>query len=148
MLKYVAIAILLLPLAEIAAFVLLAAWIGVGPALLCLIGSSLAGMLVLRSAGRGGLSRFRGGLADPAGLEAHTGGFFDVLAGLLLFLPGLLTGLAGTLLLLGPLRRFFHQRFIAWLGRRPSDPGTVDLEPDQWERLPDRELPHDSKRHG
>jgi len=107
----------------------------------------LAGMLVLRSAGRGGLSRFRGGLADRAGFEAHAASFFDVLAGLLLFLPGLLTGLAGALLLLGPMRRYCHQRFTNWLGRRPSDPGTLDLEADQWQRLPDRELPNDSERH-
>ena len=148
MLKYFAIAILLLPLAEIVAFVAVATWIGVGPALLLLIGSSLIGMLVLRSAGRGALSRFRGGLADRAGFEAHAESFFDVLAGLLLFLPGLLTGVAGAILLLGPLRHFCRLRFTEWLGRRPSAPGTLDLDPDQWKRVRDRELPDDSERRG
>ena len=52
---------------------------------------------MLRRAGRGGIARFRVAVADTdvAGIQANTGGFLTVLAGLLLFLPGFLTDLVG-----------------------------------------------------
>jgi UPF0716 protein FxsA len=147
MLKRIIVAILLLPLAEIVAFVLIAALIGTGPALLLMLASSLAGFLVLRAAGRSGLARFRGAVANPDGIRAGGGGLLDVLAGLLLLVPGLLTSLAGALLLLGPVRRAGQERFARWLRRgRPADPGTLDLKPDEWKRVRDRELPRDPDR--
>jgi UPF0716 family protein affecting phage T7 exclusion len=63
------------------------------------------------------------------------------MAGLLLFVPGLLTSLAGVLLLIGPVRQACNSRFQQWLRRRrPADPGTLDLKPGEWTQLPDREL--------
>ena len=97
MVKWIIVAILLLPLAEIVAFILVAAVAGVGVALLLMLATSLAGFAVLRRAGRGGIARFRVAVADTdvAGIQANTGGFLTVLAGLLLFLPGFLTDLVG-----------------------------------------------------
>jgi len=64
MVKQILVAILLLPAAEIAAFVLVAALIGVTGALLLMLATTLAGILVLRQAGRGGIARFRVAVAD------------------------------------------------------------------------------------
>ena len=69
MVKRIALAILLLPLAEIAAFVLVATLVGVTPALLLLRISTRAGVLVLRSAGRGHVAGF-GAAAAKAAISA------------------------------------------------------------------------------
>ena len=53
MVKWIIIAILLLPVAEIAAFILVAAIIGLGWAFLLMLATTLPGFLVLRRAGRG-----------------------------------------------------------------------------------------------
>jgi UPF0716 protein FxsA len=151
MVKRIIAAILLLPLAEIIAFILVAALIGTGPALLLVLASTVAGLLVLRAAGRTGLAHFRGTVAGTPGgaaqnLQDGAGGVLSVLAGLLLFVPGLLTSLAGVLLLIGPVRQACNSRFKQWLRRRqPADPGTLDLKPGEWTQLPDRELSDDSK---
>jgi UPF0716 protein FxsA len=151
MVKRIIAAILLLPLAEIIAFVLVAALIGTGPALLIVLASTIAGSLLLRAAGRAGLAHFRGTVAGtPDGatqnMQDGAGSVFTVLAGLLLFVPGFLTSLAGVLLLIGPVRQTCNDRFKRWLRRgQPSDPGTLDLKPGEWTQLPDRELSDKTK---
>ena len=151
MVKRIVLAILLLPLAEIAAFVLVATLVGVTPALLLLLVSTLAGLLVLRAAGRGHIAGFRNAAAEAAGgaapgPQAVAGGVLTVLAGVLLLVPGFLTSLLGVLLLIQPVRRVFGERVRAWLLRRPATRGAVDLEPGEWRRVPDRELSNDSRR--
>ena len=76
MVKCIIIAILLLPLAEIGAFILVAAILGLGVAFLLMLATTLAGFQVLRQAGRGSIARFRVAVADSdvAGFQAHTGG--------------------------------------------------------------------------
>ena len=148
MVKWIIIAILLLPLAEIGAFILVAAILGLGVAFLLMLATTLAGFLVLRRAGRGSIARFRVVVADSdvAGVQANTGGFLTILAGLLLFLPGFLTDLAGAVLLIRPVRRWCGQTFRRWLRRRhPGDRSTIDLAPGEWRRLPDRERPQQSR---
>ena len=83
MVKWIIIAILLLPLAEIGAFILVAAILGTGMAFLLMLATTLAGFLVLRQAGRGSIARFRVAVADSdvAGFQAHTGGFLTILGG-------------------------------------------------------------------
>jgi UPF0716 protein FxsA len=145
MAKWIIAAILLLPLAEIAAFILVAALVGLGIALLLMLATTLAGFLVLRRAGRGGIARFRVAMADTdvAGIQANTSGFLTVLAGLLLFLPGFLTDLIGVTLLIGPVRRWCGRTLRLWVRRRnPADRSTIDLAPGEWQQLPERELPH------
>ena len=122
--------------------------IGLGVAFLLMLATTLAGFLVLRQAGRGGIARFRVAVADTdvAGIQANTGGFLTVLAGLLLFLPGFLTDLVGAVLLIGPVRRWCGQTFRRWVRRRnPADRSTIDLAPGEWRQLPDRELPRKSR---
>jgi UPF0716 protein FxsA len=142
MVKWVIIAILALPVAEIAVFLLLAAMIGTPGALLLMLATTLAGALVLRRAGRARLARFRVAVADTdiTAIEANTGGFLTVLAGLLLFLPGFLTDLAGAALLVGPLRRrcaATFRRFVHDRARGRS--AVIDLAPGEWQQVPDRE---------
>ena len=142
MVKWIIIAILLLPLAEIAVFVLVAVFAGFVWALFL---TTLAGFAVLRHAGRGKIARFRVAVADTdvAGIQANTSGFLTVLAGLLLFLPGFLTDLIGVALLIGPIRRWCGRTFRQWVRRRnPADRSTIDLAPGEWQQLPERELPH------
>src|SRR5258708_26471323 len=116
MVKRILIAILLLPAAEIAAFVLVAALIGVTGALLLMLTTTLAGILVLRQAGRGRIARFRVAIAEAemTDIETNAAGVLTVLAGLLLVLPGFLTDLLGIALLIAPLRRCCAPPFRAW----------------------------------
>jgi UPF0716 protein FxsA len=151
MAKRIIAGILLLPLAEIIAFILVAALIGTGPALLIMLASTAAGLLVLRAAGRVGLANLRGTVTGAPGgaaqnLQNGAGGVLTVLAGLLLFVPGFLTSLAGVLLLIRPVRQACNSRFKQCLRRRqPADPGTLDLRPGEWTQLPDRELSEETK---
>ena len=148
MVKWIIIAILLLPLAEIAVFVLVAVLAGFAWAVILTLLTTLAGFLILRHAGRGKIARFRVAVADTdvAGIQANTSGFLTVLAGLLLFLPGFLTDLIGAALLIGPVRRWCGKTFRVWIRRRnPGDRSTIDLAPGEWQQVPDRELPHKSR---
>jgi UPF0716 protein FxsA len=147
--KWFLTAILLLPLAEIAVFVLVATIVGFGPALLLMLATTLLGFLVLRRAGRDGLARLRAAM-DQANrnhtgtpdIESGAGGLLTVLAGTLLLVPGFLTDLAGAALLSGPMRRWLGRAIRRWLRRRdPAERSTVDLEPDEWRQMPDRKLP-------
>jgi UPF0716 protein FxsA len=149
MAKWIIAAILLLPLAEIVAFILVAALVGLGVAFLLMLATTLAGFLVLRRAGGGGIARFRVAVTDTdvAGIQTDTSGFLMVLAGLLLFLPGFLTDLIGVALLIGPVRRWCGRSFRLWVRRRnPADRSTIDLAPGEWQQLPERELPHKPDR--
>lgn len=144
MVKWIIAAILLLPLAEIAAFILVAAIVGLGSAFLLMLATTLAGFLVLRRVGRDGIARFRVAAADPgaAGIQPNAGGFLTVLAGLLLFLPGFLTDLIGAALLIGPVRRWCGRTLRLWLRRRtPADRSTIDLAPGEWAQTSGPELP-------
>jgi len=151
MVKRIIIAILLLPAAEIAAFVLVAALIGVTGALLLMLTTTLTGILVLRRAGRGRIARFRVAVAgaEATGIEANVTDFLTVLAGMLLVLPGFLTDLVGVALLIGPVRRWCGRMVRAWIGRnKQSEPAVIDLPPGEWKQVPDRELPNRSKTPG
>ena len=88
MVKRIILAILLLPAAEIAAFVLVATLIGLAGALLLMLATTFAGILVLRQAGRGGMARFRVAVADGemTATELNGAGVLTVLGGLLLVL--------------------------------------------------------------
>ena len=112
-----------------------------------MLATTLIGFLVLRRAGRGRIARFRVAVADTdvAGIQANTGGFLTVLAGILLFLPGFITDLIGAALLIGPVRRRCGRTFRLWVRRRhPGDRSIVDLAPGDWQQMPDRELSHKS----
>jgi UPF0716 protein FxsA len=142
--KWVLLAILTLPFAELAAFVAVAATIGFAWALLLVLATSLAGGLVLRHAGGNHIARMRVALGggNISALQADGTGSLVLVAGFLLLIPGFITDAIGVLLLLVPLG--------AALRRGPpahSADGVLDLEPEQWHRVPDPSLPrHDKPR--
>jgi UPF0716 protein FxsA len=142
MVKWTIIAILLLPVAEIATFMLAAALIGVGWAFALMVATSIWGFLVLQRAGHGRRERFRAAVTEGnmAEIEGHTGSFLIVLGALLLLLPGFLTDLAGAALLIGPIRRRFaatFRRSVMGSGNSGGGGRVIDLGPDEWTQIPD-----------
>jgi UPF0716 protein FxsA len=136
-------ALMMLPLMELAAFVAVAMAIGLGPAFGLILLGSIAGMMMLRHAGGSHISRIRVAMADGnfRALQADATGGFILLAGLLLLIPGFITDVIGLSLLIAPLRRaLFGVAGVRREAARQPD-GVVDLEPEQWRRVPDPELP-------
>ena len=137
----------LLPIAEIAVFVAVAAHFGFLPAVAFTILTSAVGFLVLKHAGRAQLAQFRAAVGDGGMtvFETHAGSLLTVLGGLLLVLPGFITDAIGLLLLVAPLRSWLARTFGGAVSRHAQQSrrqdGVVDLDPDEWQRVPDRELP-------
>ncbi len=151
MAKRIAIALLLLPAAELAVFLLVVWAIGFLPAVGLMIATSFAGGLVLRRVGRGGIARVRVAMGrdGTAPETAETGGVVVAISGILLVLPGFITDLVGAGLLVRPLR----SRLAAAIGRAVGVPGAtpgpgavLDLAPDEWRSVPDRPLPKTERR--
>jgi UPF0716 protein FxsA len=140
--KWLLATILMLPVLELAVFILVAALIGFGWALLLIAATSFAGMLVLKYAGGAHVERVRTalGASSFSALRADAQGSLVLFAGILLLIPGFITGILGFALLV---RAFTSGGDVA----RRED-GVVDLEPEQWHRVPDRQIPdrHDSGR--
>jgi len=149
--KWLLLAIVALPLVELAVFIAVAAAIGFVWALSLVLATSLAGGLVLRHAGGNHIARARVALNEGSftSLQADSSGALILLAGILLLIPGFITDIVGLLLLIAPLRRGLG----ALLRRgqpQPRGDGVVDLPPEQWRRVPDPILPgrrdNDEKR--
>ncbi len=117
-------ALLLFPLLEIAGFILVGDAIGVGPTLLLIVASAVAGVLLLRSNGVDTLRRAQARMdrGEPPVREAFDG-LCLALAGLLLFIPGFLTDLLGLLLFLPPVRGWLFGRMNIMTVGRPGGPG-------------------------
>jgi UPF0716 protein FxsA len=141
MVKWIIAGFALFPAAELVVFILIAQSIGLGWAVVLLLATTLLGAVILRRAGRGQLAGFRVTVSgrDATGIEANSGSFLTILGGLLLVLPGFITDLIGLMLLFGPVRHWCEAAVHRAVrgGRRDA---VVDLEPGEWQRLPDREL--------
>ena len=150
MVKWIIAAVLLLPVAEIATFALVALAIGLGWAFALTLATTIAGFLVLRRAGRRRLARFRTTVAESdASFEANTAGFLSVLAGILLLLPGFLTDLAGTLLLLRPFRRRCAaalRQAVMRFSRTGGRGSVINLAPGEWKQEPNSAAKHKPDR--
>jgi len=96
--------LILLPLFEIAGFVVIGGEIGLGATLLWLIGSAALGVWVLR--GQGGIwSRVQTADDDLFVVEGMFGALCLLAAGLLLIFPGFISDFIALPLLVPPLRR-------------------------------------------
>jgi len=140
--KWLLIGVLALPVAELVTFIVVAAHIGFGMALLLILAGSLLGGLVLKHAGGNHIERMRLAMADGGftTVKADSDGFLILFAGILLLVPGFITDVLGLTLLVGPLRR----GIASYLGVQTAPPprdGVLDLEPEQWRRMPDPALP-------
>ena len=145
LLKWAIFGLLMLPFAEIALFVVIGLKIGFLAAIALMILTSFAGMAAIRHAGSSEVERVRTALGDRlvTRVELDGPGFLTVLAGILLVLPGFLTDIVGALLLLPVTRRWIHaalRRAMARAERGASRPAVVDLEPDQWRRVPEERI--------
>lgn len=104
---------LLLPLAEIACFILVGRRIGLLPTLSLVILSAVAGIVLMRIQGFGVLTRLR-----RSGQDGHAPGkeLLDaamiLIAGILLLIPGFLSDIVGLALFLPPVRTFLWNRLM------------------------------------
>lgn len=107
--------------AEVVAFVALGSWVGYPLTLLAVAVASLAGLVLLRREGLRAWRGFRDAVAAgaPPGPRV-TDGVVGLGGALLLAAPGLVTGLAGAVLLTPPARRLARRRVQARAERRMS----------------------------
>jgi len=145
--KMIAMGLLAWPVAEIAAFVIVATFVGISTALLLMILISIVGLLVLRRFSSG-FTRLRAsaGHVDIAGVSFDGTGMAPGLGGILLVIPGFITGVLGVLVFFPMSRRWLLagcRLLFAPAGRRPAGPGTIDLTPDEWKPLPGPKPPPD-----
>ena len=138
---------LLLPLIEIAGFVLIGGAIGLWPTLAGVLVTAIAGALVLRWKGLSLLGEMRATMGRgqlPARSLADA--MLLGVAGLLLIIPGYFTDLVGLLLLLPPLRALIYGilrsriRVVEASVSTTSYPsqrleeGTIELDDDEWRK--------------
>lgn len=104
---------LLLPLAEIACFILVGRRIGLLPTLSLVVLSAVAGIVLMRIQGFGVLTRLR-----RSGQDGHAPGkeLLDaamiLIAGILLLIPGFISDIVGLALFLPPVRTFLWNRLM------------------------------------
>jgi UPF0716 protein FxsA len=148
--KRIAIALLLLPAAEVAAFLLVVWAIGFLLALGLMIVTSFAGAVVLYRAGRGRITKALRTVrqSEPPAEINTSGGPMVAIAGILLLLPGFITDLVGAALLVRPIRG----RLGAAIGRAfkvpgpPAGPQVINLAPGEWHWVPDRKRKRSERR--
>jgi UPF0716 protein FxsA len=127
----VAVGLLIWPLIEIALFVTLGGWLGLWATLGVVLGTAVAGVVLMRWRGLRAVADLRGQVGNMRNLVPEMADQAMVmLAGLLLILPGFLTDFLGLLLLLPPVRHALvalaEQRVVVQGGRgRPRDPDDV-----------------------
>jgi UPF0716 protein FxsA len=144
-LRWLLLSLLLLPVMELAAFIAVAVAVGFASALGLILLGSFCGMLLLRHGGGGHIARVRAAVNGRSftALEADGRGGLLILSGILLLIPGFITdALAIVLLILPALRNAAEALGL----RQPAPPrrspdGVLDLEPEQWHRVPDPRLP-------
>ena len=137
--KWGFIGLILLPIAEIAAFIIIAFLIGWLWAICLFLATTVAGILLLRRSGRADIERFRAALAQNGVYAIHleSPGLGPIIAGILLVLPGFITDIAGALLLVPAVRRALHGAIgrASEARRRQRDPSVVELTPEEWRQV-------------
>lgn len=146
--RWIILAVLALPVAELLVFGFVAAWLGFLSAVGLALTTSLLGFLVLRHAGTSQIGQFRTSMADgTAAGQIQAGRAHLVAAGILLFIPGFITDTIGLLLLLPPVRQGLAATFGRAIRRQaagahgPADrPSVVDLDPGEWHQVDGRNI--------
>lgn len=143
--KLILLGCLALPLAEIAAFWLVATKIGFFNAFFLLLAGSAAGIALLTWLGRRFLARVmarlqerdQADLRDKADLAAKPGAIMTAIGALLIAIPGFITDAIGIALLLPPVQRWLASAFAVSAVRAD---GVIELKDDEWRRMPDRRI--------
>ena len=135
--KWLLLMLLALPFLELAAFVVVAATIGFGWALILVLAGSLTGA-GLRHATSNHIARVRVALGEGrfTALQADSDGGLVLFAGILLLIPGFITDALAVFPLVAPMARGGGH----WRAPGPDD-GVVDLTPEQWHQVPDPHCP-------
>jgi UPF0716 protein FxsA len=111
--------VLLYLVVEIVALVALASWIGVGWTLLVLVAGSVLGLWLARREGMRAVRALAEAARDRRVAHVElTDGLLVAMGGLLLVVPGLVTDVAGLLLLLPPTRSLARRRMVREAERR------------------------------
>lgn len=140
MLVFLPFLLLVLPIVEIAVFIMVGGAIGVLPTILMVILTTVMGAALLRIQGFATLRRLRAELEAgrvPAATLGH--GVLILVAGLLLITPGLVTDMLGLLLFIPPVRsavwHLIARRIVivaAAQRRGGGGGGTIDLDEEEW----------------
>ncbi|MEO1611178.1 MAG: FxsA family protein [Pseudomonadota bacterium] len=112
---WIFLALVAVPIIEIALFIELGGWVGLWPTIGLVIVTAILGATLLRMQGFAAMTRLQQSVAeggDPRGPLAH--GVMILIAGLLMLTPGFFTDSVGFLLLVPPVR----SAIIAWAGPR------------------------------
>jgi UPF0716 protein FxsA len=143
--KLLLIGCLALPLAEIAAFWLVAAKIGFFSAFFLLLAGSAAGIALLSWLGRRFLARVMTSVReqDQAAIAAKPGSIMTGIGALLLAIPGFITDAIGIALLLPPVQNWLAANFKVKSARTE---GVIELEHGEWRRMPDRRIGEEPDR--
>jgi len=120
--------LLLTAIAEFAVFVAVGRWIGFGWTILLVLAASALGLVLLRREGMRAWRGFRSAVdaGRPPGIQV-TDGLVGLAGGLLLAVPGLVTGAVGLLLVVPPVRRLARRQVQAAAERRVSAMVAGDL---------------------
>jgi UPF0716 protein FxsA len=148
-LKWIVVSVLLLPLAELAAFVAVAVTIGFGAALGLIVLGTVCGLMLLRHGAGGHVARIRTAVKGRSfsAFEADRPGGLVLLAGILLIIPGFITDAIALIMLAFPaLRSIAVTLGLRQPTVRRSPDGVLELEPEQWHRVPDPRLPNERER--
>lgn len=140
--KWAFIGLILLPLAEIGAFILIAIVIGWFWAFCLFLATTVVGLLVLRRVGRRDLDRLRTEFSRDGFAAVRLDDLGPIFGGILLVFPGFITDLIGALLLAPALRRRLGAfvRGAATKRREPQRPSVVDLTPEEWRQVSERAI--------
>lgn len=123
--------VLLYLVVEIVALVAVGSAIGVWWTLLLLVVGSVLGLCVARREGMRAAQALAAALSQRRFAHAElTDGLLVAVAGVLLFLPGLVTDLAGLLLLLPPVRALVRNRLVRAAEERVPDLRTARIRSD------------------
>jgi UPF0716 protein FxsA len=149
--KWTIIGLMLLPVTEAVAFILVVLTFGWFLAIVTFIATSLAGVYLLRRTGRGDLDRFltsvnRDGIRS---IHLNTPGLATMIGGILLVFPGFVTDLLGALLFVSPLRRWIAGQITHARSQRRAErnPSLIELAPGEWRQVTSAAL-EDQKRRG
>ena len=113
--------LVVVPIVEIAVFFQVASMIGVLDTLGVLLLFSIGGLLLVRHEGMGTMAKMRAELNEGRVPGSHLAdGFWLLVAGLLLLVPGFVTDIAGLLLLLPPVRGVAKRSTARRFGRSPD----------------------------
>jgi UPF0716 protein FxsA len=130
-------------LLEVALTLKIAAWLGAGWALIVMILSGVAGIMILRRERLAILSQLRTGVAitEPL-LSGLPDRVLRVIGGLLLIIPGLVSDFVALSLLIPGSRQWLVRRFSERAGQPAADPTIIEGE---FRRLDDA-TPPDQRR--